>query len=183
MPFGLTNAPAAFQRWIKSTRQSYIAICCIVYLDDVLIYSDSLEQHQIDVAAVVRAMRGRGMKLQPSKYEFHQRETKYLGFIINNEGVKVDPIKTAAIWDWKPPTKNKGIQEFMELGNFYPRFIEGFSRMAKALYDKTKKDVKWEWEAKAQAAIDELRQKLCSTPVLTYFKPGRALLVDTDAWK
>jgi len=183
MPFGLTNAPAAFQRWITRTLQSYIDICCIVYLDDVLIYSDSLEQHQKDVAAIIRAIRKQGMKLKPSKCEFHQRETEYLGFIINNEGVKVDPIKTAAIWDWKPPTNKKGIQEFMGFCNFYRRFIEGFSRRAKPLYDRTKKDVKWEWGDKEQAACDELRQKLCSTPVLTYFKPGRPLLVKTDASK
>ena len=67
--------------------------------------------------------------------------------------------------------------------NFYRRFIEGFSRAAKPLYDKTKKDVKWEWGNKEQGAFDELRQKLCSTPVLTYFKPGRPLLVETDVSK
>jgi len=123
------------------------------------------------------------MKLKPSKCEFHQRETEYLGFIINNEGVKVDPIKTAAIWDWKRPTNKRGIQEFMGFCNFYRRFIEGFSRTAKPLYDRTKKDVKWEWGDKEQTAFHELRQKLCSTPVLTYFKPGRPLLVETDASK
>jgi len=183
MPFGLTNAPAAFQRLINRTLQSYIDICCLVYLDDVLIYSDNLEQHQKDVAAIIRAIREQGMKLKPSKCQFHQQETEYLGLIINNEGVKVYPIKTAAIWDWKPPTNKKGIQEFMGFCNFYGRFIEGFSRTAKPLYDRTKKDVKWEWEDKEQAAFDELRQKLCSTPVLTYFKPGRPLLVETDASK
>jgi len=144
MPFGLTNAPAAFQRWIKRTLQSYIDICCIVYLDDVLIYSDNLEKDQKDVAAIIRAIWQQGMKLKPSKCEFHQRETEYLGFIINNEGVKVDPIKTAAIWDWKAPTNKKGIQELMGFCNFYRRFINGFSRTAKPLYDRTKKDVAWE---------------------------------------
>jgi len=156
MPFGLTNAPAAVQRWINRTLQSYIDICCIVYLDNVLIYSDSLEQHQKDVAAIIRALRNQGIKLKPSKCEVHQREMESLGFIINNEGVKVDPIKTAAIWDWKPPTNKKGIQEFMGFCNFYRRFIEGFSRTAKSLYDRTKKNVKWEWGDKEQAAFDEL---------------------------
>jgi len=72
MPFGLTNAPAAFQRWIHRTLQSYIDICCIVYLDDVLIYSDSLEQHQKNVVAIICIIWKQGMKLQPSKCEFHQ---------------------------------------------------------------------------------------------------------------
>jgi len=139
MPFGLTTAPAALQRWINRTWQSYIDICCIVYLDDVPIYSDTLEQHQKDVAAIIRAIRKQGIKLKPSKCEFHQRETEYLGFIINNEGVKVDPIKTEAIWDWKPPTNKKGFQELMGFCNLYRRFIEGFSRTVKPLYDTTKK--------------------------------------------
>jgi len=82
------------------------------------------------------------MKLRLSKCEFPQREIEYLAFIINNEGVKVDPIKTAAIWDWKAPTSKKGIQEFMGFCNFYRRFMEGFSRTAKPLYDRTKKDIK-----------------------------------------
>jgi len=181
MPFGLPNASAAFQRWINRTLQSYINICCIVYLDDVLIYSDSLEQHQREMAAIIGAIRQQGMKLKPSKSGFHQRETEYLGFLINNEGVKVDPIKTAAIWDWNAPTNKKGIQEFMGFCNFYPHFINGFSRTAKPLYNRTKKDVVWEWGNKEQTAFDELRQKLCSTPVLTYFKGGRPLLVETDA--
>jgi len=181
MPFGLTNAPAAFQRWINRTLQSYIDICCIVYVDNVLIYSDSLEQYQKDVAAILHAIRKQGKKLKLLKCQFHQQETEYLGFIINNEGVKVDPIKTTAIWDWKPPTNKKGIPEFIGFSNFYRWFIEEFSRTAKPLYHGTKKELKWEWEDKEQAAFDELRWKLCSTPVLKYFKRGRPLLVETDA--
>jgi len=183
MPFGLTNVPAAFQRWINRTLLSYIDICCIVYLDKVLIYSDSQEQHQKDVAAIIRAIRKQGMKLKPSKCEFHQRETEYLGFIINNEGVKVDSVKTAAIWDWKPPTnkeRNPRIPGILQLLSTIYRRVQ---HDAKPLYDRTKKDVKWEWGDKEQAAFDKLAQKLCSTPVLTYFKPGRPLLVETDALK
>jgi len=76
MPFGLTNAQAAFQRWINRTLQSYSDLCCIVYLDDIHIYSDCLEQHQKDVVAIIRAIRKQGMKLKPSKSEFHQKETE-----------------------------------------------------------------------------------------------------------
>ena len=123
MSFGLTNGPTAFLRWINRTLESYIDICCIVYLDDILIYSDNLEQHQKEVAAIIRAKRKQGIKLKASKCEFHQRETEYLGFIINNEGVNVDRLKTAAIWDWKAPTNKTGIQGFIGFCNFYRRFI------------------------------------------------------------
>ena len=183
MPFGLTNAPVAFQRWINRALQSYINICCIVYQDDVLICSDSIEQDQKDVIAIIRTIRKQGMKLKRSKCEFHQKQMKCRGFIINKDGVKVDPIKTAAIWHWKQSTNKKGIQEFIGFCNFNRRFIEGFRRTAKPLYHKTKKDVKWEWGDKEQSSFDELRQKLCSTPVLTQFKQGRPLLVETDAAK
>ena len=97
MPFGLCNAPAAFQRWINEVLMEHIDMCCIVYLDDVLIYSNPLQQHQQDVSNILKAIRKSGMKVKPSKCEFHQSETEYLGFIIGQEGVKTDPVKTKAI--------------------------------------------------------------------------------------
>jgi len=77
----------------------HIDMCCIVYLDDVLIYSNTLQQHRKDVSNILEAIRKSGMKVKPSTCEFHQNETEYLGFIIGQEGVKTDPVKTQAIWD------------------------------------------------------------------------------------
>jgi len=77
----------------------HIDMCSIVYLDDVLIYSNSLQQHQKDVNKILKAIRKSGMKVKPSKCEFHRSEREYLGFIIGQEGVKTDPVKTQAIWD------------------------------------------------------------------------------------
>ena len=91
---------------------------------------------------IIQAIRWQGMTIKLTKCELHTQETEYLRFIINPEGVKVDSIKTSAIWDWKPMTSVKGIQEFMGFCNFYQRFIEGFSRTAKGLYNKTKKGIK-----------------------------------------
>jgi len=99
MPFGLCNAPAAFQRWINEVLMEHIDMYCIVYLDDVLIYSNTLQQHRKDVSNILEAIRKSGMKVKPSKCEFHQSETEYLGFIIGQEGVKTDPVKTQAIWE------------------------------------------------------------------------------------
>ena len=97
MPFGLTNAPATFQRWINSTLNRYLDICCLVYVDDILIYSNDLAQHKKDVRNIMETIRKAGMKLKPSKCEFYKTETEYLGFIINPEGVRADPVKTRAI--------------------------------------------------------------------------------------
>ena len=134
MPFGLCNAPATFQRWINRTLQWFIDRCCIVYLDDVLIYSDSLEQHRQDVRTIINAIYQSGMRLEPSKCEFHQTEMEYLGCIISQNGIKVDPIKTKAIRTWAKPIRKKEIQSFLGFCNFDRRFIEGFSRIAKPLY-------------------------------------------------
>ena len=146
MPFGLCNAPAAFKRWINETLMEYIDMCCIVYLDDVLIYSNNLYQHRQDVRNILEAIRKSGMKVKPSKCEFHKEETEYLGFIINREGIKTDPVKTQAIWDWKTPKNKTDIQSFLGFCNFYRRFIEGFSRTAKPLYDRTQKKYDGKWE-------------------------------------
>jgi len=105
MPFGLCNAPAAFQRWINESLMEHIDMCCIVYLDDVRIYSNTLQQYRKDVSNIFEAIPKSGMKVKPSKCEFHQSETEYLGFIIGQEGVKTDPVKTQAIWDWTTPKK------------------------------------------------------------------------------
>jgi len=103
MPFGLCNAPAAFQGWINEVLMEHIDMCCIVYLDEVLIYSNTLQQYRKDVSNILEAIRKSGMKVKPSKCKFHQSETEYLAFIIGREGVRRDPVKTQAIWDWTTP--------------------------------------------------------------------------------
>jgi len=146
-------------------------MCCIVYLDDVLIYSNTLQQHRKDFSNIREAIRKSGMKVKPSKCEFHQSETEYLGFIIGQEGVKTDPVQTQAIWDCTTPKKIKEIPCFLGFCNFYPQFIEGFRSTAKPLYARTKKECigNWEWGDKEQQAFDELRTQLTTAPVLIYF--------------
>jgi len=107
MPFGLCNAPVAFQRWIHEVLMEHIDMCCIVYLDDVLIYSNTLQQQRKDVSNILEAIRKSRMKVKPSKCEFHQNETEYLGFLIGQEGVKTDLVKTQAIWDWTTPRQSR----------------------------------------------------------------------------
>src|ERR1700710_2152534 len=121
------------------------------------------------------------MKLKPSKYEFHQEETEYLGFTVNSKGVAVDPVKTEAIWEWEYPTKKWDIQYFMGFCNFYRRFIEGFSKIAKPLYDLTKKDKKWEWTEEEEKAFEGLKDLLTTAPLLQHFDPDRQVVIETDA--
>jgi len=185
MPFGLCNAPAAFQRWINEVLMEDIDMSCIVYLDDILIYSNTLQQHQKDVTIILEAIRKSGMKVKPSKCEFHQSEREYVGFIIEQEGVETDPVKTQAISDWTTPKKIKEIQRFLGFCNFYRRFIERFSRTARPLYARTKKECigNWEWGDKEQEAFDEITTKLTTAPVLVYFEPLAPTKIETEASK
>ena len=123
------------------------------------------------------------MRLKPSKWEFHQTETEYLGFIVSQEGIKVDPIKTKAIQTWKTPTKKKEIQSFLEFCNFYRRFIEGFRKIAKPLYQLTEKDQKWEFGTKQQEAFNGLIHKLTHAPILAHYDPKKPITIETDASK
>jgi len=125
------------------------------------------------------------MKVKPSKCEFHQSETEYLGFIIGQARVKTDPVKTQAIWDWTISKKIQEIQCFLGFCNLYRQFIEGFSRTAKPLYMRTKEECigNWEWGDKEQQAFDELRTKLTTALVLVYFDPFAPTKIETDTSK
>ena len=123
------------------------------------------------------------MRLKPSKCEFHQTETEYLGFIISQEGIKVDPVKTKAVRTWAKPTLKKEIQSFLGFCNFYRRFIEGFSKIAKPLYQLTEKDKKWEFREKQQKAFENLIHKLTHAPILAHYDPKKAVIIETDVSK
>jgi len=123
------------------------------------------------------------MKVKPSKCEFQQNETEYLGYIIGQEGVKTDPIRTQAIWDWITPKKIKEIQCFLGFCNLYRRFIEGFCWTAKPLYAKTECIGNCDWGDKEQQGFNELRTKITTAQLLVYFDPLARTKIETDASK
>ena len=114
---------------------------------------------------------GLGLLQKPSKCEFHQTETEYLGFIISQEGIKVDPVKTKAIRTCAKATRKKEIQSFVGFCNFYRRFIEGCTKIAKPLYQLTEKDKKWEFGEKQQRAFESLIYKVTHAPILAHYDP------------
>ena len=101
MPFGITNVPAFFQHFINDTLRHFLDVFCTAYLDDILIYSDSLAEHQIHVRQVLGKLQQAGLYLKPEKCEFHVQEVKYLGLIVTPEGIWMDPTKVAAVKDWQ----------------------------------------------------------------------------------
>jgi hypothetical protein len=181
MPFGLTNSPASFQRWMNEVLSDYLDVFCIAYLDDILIYSDSLEEHQWHVRQVLQRLKEVGLTLKPSKCEFHTDKTEYLGYIISPMGIQMDPEKIKTVKDWKEQVNVKGIQSFLGFANFYRRFIRDFSKITTPLTKLTKKEVPWLWNDTAQQAFEQLQTAMISEPILQYFDPDRPLMLETDA--
>jgi hypothetical protein len=133
MLFGLTNIPASFQRWMNEILSDYLDIFCIAYLDDILIYSDDLEQHCRHVKVILRRVEEVRLILKASKYKFYTNKTEYLAYIISLIGIEMDPEKVQAVAEWKEPTNVKGVYSFLGFANFYRRFIRDFSKIVALL--------------------------------------------------
>lgn len=181
MPFGLTNAPASFQHLMNDIFKDMLDISVIVYLDDILIFSNSDAEHQQHVREVLRRLREHQLFAKPEKCEFHTKRVEFLGFVVTPEGVEMDPAKVAAVVNWPTPTNLKELQSFLGFINFYRRFIGQFSHTARPLHDLTKKAVEFAWDGRCQEAFEHLKQKITSAPILRHFHPEHETLVETDA--
>jgi hypothetical protein len=181
MPFGLTNAPATCQAMINDTLRQYLDDFVIAYLDDILIYSENEEDHVKHVTKVLEALSSTGMKVNGEKSVFHVKEVEYLGYIMTPGCIKMDPKKVQAIRDWPQPKTVTEVQEFLGFANFYRRFVRGYSGIATALTNLTKKDRPFSWTENEQFAFEELKRRFTEAPVLTVFDPERPIIVETDA--
>ena len=181
MPFGLKNAPATFQRLMNSVLTGLQGLKCLVYLDDIVVYGASLEDHNRRLKEVLKRLRENNLKLQPDKCEFLRKEVIYLGHIISENGIQPDPSKLKAIKEFPTPKKVKDIQSFIGLAGYYRKFIEDFSKIAKPLTKLTKKTEKFEWTSEQQNAFDILKEKLTTAPVLKYPDFTQEFIVTTDA--
>ena len=103
MPFGLTNAPASFQHLINNTLREFLDVFCTAYLDDIRIYSDTLEEHKAHVTSTLRKLESAALYLKPEKCEFHTQKVKYLGLYITDQGIEMDPLKVEAVEEWETP--------------------------------------------------------------------------------
>jgi hypothetical protein len=181
MPFGLTNAPADFQRFIHDVLAPFLDRFTMAFLDDILIYSDSLEEHRDHVRQVLERLSAAGLHLKPEKCEFYRREVKYLGLIAGVDGIKMDPEKIAAVSEWAVPQKVKDVRSFLGFANFSRRFIRGYSELVRPLTRLTKKEIKFKWGPEEQAAFAALKIAFTTAPVLRRFDHDRDVIVETDA--
>jgi len=182
MPFGLTNAPADFQRFINKTLAPFLDHFMSAYLDDILIYSDTMEEHTQHVHQVLERLTDAGLHLKPEKSEFHKTEVKYLGLIIGVDGIKMDPSKVETVKAWPPPENLLDVRAFLGFANFYCRFVKGYSKVVEPLTQLTRKGQPFEWETKQQESFDGLKTSFTTAPFLHWFDHDHDIVVETDAF-
>ena len=181
MPFGLTNAPAAFMRLMNSVFQEYLDEFVIIFIDDILVYSKSPEEHEVHLRVVLERMREQKLFAKLSKCSFWQREIGFLGHIVSAVGVSVDHEKIQSIRDWPRPRSATEIRSFLGLAGYYRRFVKGFASMAKSMTKLTGKDVPFVWSPECEESFANLKTMLTSTPVLALPEPGMPYVVYADA--
>ena len=181
MPFGLCNAPATYQRFMNSLLAGLNWVCCLVYLDDIIIFSASFEQHLRDVRAVLERLRKAGLLLKGKKCLFGARKVCYLGHILSSEGIAVDPAKVVKLKAFPAPTDKVQVRAFLGLAGYYRRFVRNFSLVAAPLFDLLKDDAQFGWGEPQAQAFKQLIDTIAAEAVLSHPRFDLPFLVDSDA--
>ncbi|KAJ0456627.1 putative nucleotidyltransferase, Ribonuclease H [Helianthus annuus] len=167
MPFGLTNAPAVFMDLMNRVCEPYLDKFVIVFINDILIYSKTKEEHEQYLRAILELLKKDKLYAKFSKCKFWLREVQFLGHVVNGNGIHVDPTKIEAIKNWETPKTPTKIRQFLGLAGYYRRFIEDFSKIAQPLTSLTQKDKKFDWGDKQEEAFQLLKNKLCDATILS----------------
>jgi hypothetical protein len=182
MYFGLCNSPAIFQNMMNDIFKDLVnQNIVIVYIDDILIYTESKEKHNKIVAEVLKRLEDNDLYVKPEKCEWEMETVKFLGMVLSFNGIEMQKEKTQTIFDWPTPTCVKDVQRFVGFANYYRRFIEQFSKVASPLYKLTKKEKPWAWEPCHQAMFDMLKRKFSSHLFLVNPDLTKPLRVESDA--
>ena len=181
LPFGLTNAPATFQAVMNDIFRPYLGKFVLIYLDDILIYSKTPEEHVEHLRTVLRVLRKHQFYAKKKKCTFMEKELLYLGHIISADGIRPDPAKVAAVQEWKVPTDLHQLRSFLGFGNFFRKFIQGYSKMVTPLTRLTRSSVKWSWAAECQEAFEGVKYALTHAPTLALADPTLPYELVADA--
>lgn len=181
MPFGMTNSPGTFQYFMNDIFHDMNDLFVVIYLDDILIFSDNLEDHKVHVRKVLERLRKHNLHAKPEKCSFHTTEVEYLGVIITPEGVQMDPSKIKTILDWPTPSTVKQLQSFLGFANFYRRFIDNYSGITKRLNKLTQKDTPWNWDKTCTDVFELLKKAFTGAPILRHFDPALPIILECDA--
>jgi hypothetical protein len=166
MSFSLTNAPAHFMYLMNSVFMPDLDKFVVVFIDDILVYSQNKEEHAEHLRSVLTRLRDKQLYAKFSKYEFWLKKVPFLGHVLSKDGISVDPTKVQEVLDWKAPTTVFKVRSFLGLASYYRRFILDFSKIAKPMTQLLHKDVKFVWTPECEKAFHTLRTLLTSAPVL-----------------
>ena len=185
MPFGLKNAPAVFQRLMQRVLMGlnpdqgpdFVS----AYLDDVLVFSETFNDHLQHSALVIQRLSEAGLMLKPSKCHFICQEVQYLGHLLSPEGIRPNPERIAAVREYTTPRSVKEVRQFLGLASYYRRFVKGFAKIAQPLHALTQKGAPFVWTPECQEAFTQLQQRLIESPVLEYPDFAKDFTLETDA--
>lgn len=181
MPFGLKNAPATFQRVMDCVLREEIGICCLVYMDDIIIFSPSLEQHKIDVDRVLNKLKQANLKIQLDKCEFFRKEVQFLGHTVSEDGVRPNQDKIETIKNWPLPKTEKEVRQFLGILGYYRRFIKDFAKLVKPLTSLLRKDNDFVITPETQQRFEKCKEILTRDPVLIHPDFSKEFILTTDA--
>ena len=178
---GIKHAPATFQRLMDVVLKGMHGTEVFVYLDDIVIHSETLEEHDAKTRRLINRLREAHLEFQSDKCEFLRTDVAYLGHIIGHDGVKPNPSKIAAIRNFPQPRTVRAIRQFLRLSGYFSRFIRDYVEVAKPLSNLLKKDTKWEWGRSERKSYRKIRRYLCNEPVLQYPDFNKPFKLTTDA--
>ena len=189
MPFGLCGAPFSFQQLMSLVLKEENWKSCVIYLDDVLIYSSTFEQHVKHVETILRKIEGAGLKLSPSKCHFFSSEVKFLGHVVNSQGLQTDPAKIEKIKNWSKPETVAELRSFLGFCNYYRKFISNYALLSAELENalsnldkkKSEKNIKLTWSDEMSVSYEKMKDKLCNPPILAFPRQDCEYILDTDA--
>ena len=180
MSFGLTNTPAAFMDLMNFVFRPFLDRFVVVFIDDILVYSKDQEDHDTHLQVVLETLRNEQLYAKMSKCEFWLKEVSFLGHIVSEEGIRVDPSKIEVILEWKPPRNVTEVCSFLGLVGYYRRFVKGFSMTMALMMRLFQKNVRFEWNEKCQASFEKLKAFLTEAPVLTQLTYNKEYVIFSD---
>jgi len=188
VPFGLCNAGSTFQRVMDLALNGANFNMCLVYLDDIIVYSSTVEKHLLRLRKLFDRLRAANLKLKPSKCSLLRAEVSFLGHVVSSEGVATDPSKIELVRDWSKPRDVHEVRSFLGLASYYRRFVPTFAEirattrnLAAPLHALTVKNQKFEWTPQCDRSFIKLKYALISSPILAMPNDTDPFLLDTDA--
>lgn len=181
MPFGIRNAPAVFQREMQRILKDRLYKGVMVYIDDILIYSATADEHEELVEWVLRRLQEEGYYAHPDKCEFFRNQVEFLGHVVSADGVAVQQHKVQRVREWPVPQTKRDVKSFLGMTGYYRKFIQSYSRVALPLTNLTADDAKWRWSDAEKASFQLLQDALSKAPVLVHADPANQYVIQTDA--